>query len=316
MWRLRTVRTAFVAGFSASVLLVAGGVSADAALGSLRPVPRPEAKAPMRPVPRPVQTANSIVTPQIIRPVLRPASATAVQPPQAASLVPDKPPEMVAMRRPPPRPRALVVPAALPAATAASLAQPARIAPQPVVKPVVKTPTATARAADVVMVGDSITAGGRWSANYKGVRVVNRGVSSDTALKILARMDGILETRPKRALLMFGINDIYNGVPVNRILHRYDEIVAILLSRDIEVVIQATLACSGSGCGDKLAKVKALNAGLRGLAKARGLQFVDINRALADRNGLKPAFTRDGVHLNGQGYAQWYAVLKPYITRS
>jgi len=306
MLRLKLIKAAFVAG----IVVAAGVASAGATLWSLRPVPRPEAKAPMRPVLRPVQeTAVQVVPPpKIVRPVLRPV----LQVPRAGSLVPKITPEVAVLRRPLPRPAMVVVPTALPAARLGSLAQPTRIAPRPVVKPPVSTPGTT----DIVMIGDSITAGGRWDAHYKGVRVANRGVSSDTALKILARMDGILETHPKRALLMFGINDIYNGVPVGRILHRYDEIVAILLSRDIEVVIQATLACSGLGCGDKLARVKALNAGLRRLAKARGLQFVDINTALSDRNGLKAAFTRDGVHLNGQGYARWYAVLKPYVTRS
>lgn len=166
------------------------------------------------------------------------------------------------------------------------------------------------------MVGDSITAGGRWSSNFPGVRIVNRGVSGDTALKILNRMDGILATNPDRALLMFGINDIYNGVPVDRILARYDRIVRILQDRDIEVVIQSTLACSGPVCGEKLARVHALNAGLRRLAEARRVRFVDINRGLSDRAGLSRAFSGDGVHLNGAGYSRWYSTLSPYISRS
>ncbi|MCP3971637.1 MAG: lysophospholipase [Rhodobacteraceae bacterium] len=169
---------------------------------------------------------------------------------------------------------------------------------------------------DVVMIGDSITAGGRWDARFPGIRIANRGVSGDTALKILSRMDAILETKPKRALLMFGINDIYNGVPVKRILGRYDRIVDILKSRGIDVVIQSTLACSGPVCGDKLARVHTLNTGLRKLARAHGLKFIDINQVLSDRSGLKVAFSRDGVHLNSDGYARWYAVLKPHIRRA
>ena len=107
-----------------------------------------------------------------------------------------------------------------------------------------------------------------------------------------------------------------DGVPVDRILRRYDRIVTILLDRKIDVVIQSTLACSGPVCGEKLGRVHALNSGLKRLAKARGLPFIDINRGLSDRSGLKQAYSRDGVHLNGHGYATWYAMLKPYIRRA
>jgi len=166
------------------------------------------------------------------------------------------------------------------------------------------------------MIGDSLTAGGHWATRFPGVKIANRGVSGDTGAKILARMDGILATQPKRALLMFGINDIYNGVPVERIFQRYERIVSILRSRNIEVVIQSTLACTGAVCGEKLAKVHTLNTKLRALAKKHRLKFVDINRGLSDRGGLKADFSRDGVHLNGDGYALWYATLKPFLRRS
>jgi lysophospholipase L1-like esterase len=183
--------------------------------------------------------------------------------------------------------------------------------PKPVVKPV--PPAAPIRPADVVMVGDSITAGGRWSSRFPDVRIVNRGISGDTGLKILARMEDILATKPKTALVMFGINDIYNGVPVDRILQRYDKIISSLEAQKITVVVQSTLACSGHVCGEKLNQVHALNSGLLKIAKQRRLKYVDINKGLSDGNGLRRDFSRDGIHLNGEGYATWYAMLRPYI---
>jgi len=270
-------------------LVVAILFVAIAAIGEVRPPARPQqmpdGSVPIRPLPRPAEEDRTL---DIFRPKARPDRTT-------AKIL------MTAATRPTLRPASLVIQAALPIPDQTDPPPRPGAAPVPV------------RQADIVMVGDSITAGGRWAAHFPGVRIANRGVSGDTSLNILARMDGILATKPKRALLMFGINDIYNGVPVGRIVQRYERIVTILTARGIEVVIQSTLECSGSACGKKLAHVHALNARLQGLAASRGLRFVDINVALSDRGGLKSTYSRDGVHLNGAGYARWYAVVRPYF---
>ena len=114
-------------------------------------------------------------------------------------------------------------------------------------------------------------------------------------------------------LVVQTVDDIYNGVPEDRIVQRYDKIVALLKARKIEVVIQSTLECTGAVCGEKLARVRSLNARLRALAKKRRVRFVDINGPLSDGGGLKTAFSRDGVQLNGDGYARWYTLLKPHV---
>jgi len=259
--------------------------------------------------------------PAFFRPLPRPAGVVEAKPePNLDGLQ-----GVVASLRPKPRPASLVVRAGVaspkpsvlrvvpkPTLVAKPAPVPAPVAkPKPVAKPT--PPVAPTRPADVVMVGDSITAGGRWSSRFPEVTIVNRGISGDTGLKILARMDGILATNAKTALVMFGINDIYNGVPVERILQRYDQIITILQSRKIKVVIQSTLACSGHICGEKLTQVHALNAGLVKIAKAKRLKYVDINKGLSDRAGLRRDFSSDGIHLNGDGYATWYAMLRPHI---
>lgn len=281
----------------ASVAVVLGCLSWPvlAADWTMRPVARPDpgvqAGARFRPPPRPV---SGVVDGALRRPPPRPER------PVTDVIVMSDP------HRPKPRPatlRSIAVPRA-----------PEPVDPPPRRKPApAPVPAPSVGPADVVMVGDSITAGGRWASHFPGVRIVNRGVSGDTALNILGRMEGIYQTRPRKALLMFGINDIYNGVPEDRIVQRYDKIVALLKARKIEVVIQSTLECTGAVCGEKLARVRSLNARLRALAKKRRVRFVDINGLLSDGGGLKTAFSRDGVHMNGDGYARWYTLLKPHV---
>ncbi len=281
-----------------------------------RPPARPDALVP----PGLIRTATAPpeTDPPVTPPVETP-SATAAEPETETGPETGSGPVRLAML---PVPRPPVPPGFKPRPAAATPripapAKPPRVVPEPatatprVPRPAPPRPSAPV---DVVMVGDSITAGGRWSRRFPNVHIVNRGVSGDTALKILNRMDGILDTRAKRALLMFGINDIYNGVPVDRIVQRYDTIIRQLKTRKFDVVIQSTLACTGQVCGEKLMRVYELNQKLRKLARSHRVPFVDINRELSDRAGLKGAYSRDGVHLNGDGYARWYAMLTPYIS--
>ena len=170
-------------------------------------------------------------------------------------------------------------------------------------------PALPAGPVDVVMIGDSLTAGGNWAARFPSLKVANAGVDSDTALKVLARLDAILATKPDRAFIMIGINDVYNGVPVDRIAARYARIVQALQARDVAVTIQSTVECDGAVCGSRLARVRVLNARLEALARERGAGFLDLNATLSGPDGLRPEFSRDGVHINAAGYRAWYAIL-------
>jgi lysophospholipase L1-like esterase len=274
----------------AGILIAALNSAAASESWSVRPQQRPDRVlldlAQIRPQPRP---KPDLTVPSIIRPVPRPDREAVLRPGAPMTF------------RPKPRPASLTIQIAMP--------KPEHVPPPRHARP---APPA-AMPYDVVMIGDSITAGGHWDRQFPGVRIANRGISGDTALKILARMDEVLKTHPKRALLMFGINDVYNGVPVERIERRYDRIVALLRAQSIDVVIQSTLACSGSSCGRKLAKVQELNAKLRVLARNRRVKYVDINREMSNRDGLKRIYSSDGVHLNGDGYAKWYAILQRHI---
>ena len=59
------------------------------------------------------------------------------------------------------------------------------------------------RKVDVVMIGDSLTAGGRWSDIFPHLSIANRGVSADKGSDILLRIDSIVSTKPKIAFLSF-----------------------------------------------------------------------------------------------------------------
>lgn len=159
---------------------------------------------------------------------------------------------------------------------------------------------------DIVMAGDSITAAGRWSEMFPDARIVNRGIPGDTVSGLLARARTIAATRPRSIFVLIGINDVLGGNDNGRILVRYRRALDTLADSGARIAIQSTLQCSTTACTPAVrAQIDGLNAALMRIAVERGWRFVDLNARLSDGNGLKPAYTYDGVHLNGAGYRLW-----------
>jgi lysophospholipase L1-like esterase len=168
--------------------------------------------------------------------------------------------------------------------------------------------------ADIVMIGDSITNNGEWQEMFPGVSIANRGIASARSDHILRRLPTILESTPKEAFLMFGVNDLSILQSVDVTFANYKEIVAKLQAAGVAVVIQSTLECSRSHCGEVVDHIKELNARLRDFAASKNIRYIDINAGLtSESEGLLRQFTFDGIHLTGPGYVKWRAALTPYI---
>lgn len=178
---------------------------------------------------------------------------------------------------------------------------------------------------DVVMIGDSLTEHVIWSEIFTQKRIANRGVGGDKGTNILARMDTILNVKPSKALIMFGINDFYTDIPVENIFSNYKKIVTILRNQGVEVLIQSTLECSlplntedknprRLKCVDILENIRRLNKLLEQYADDRGLSFININANLSsEEKGLLHKYSYDGVHLLGEGYLVWANQIKSYV---
>ena len=57
-----------------------------------------------------------------------------------------------------------------------------------------------------------------------------------------------------------------------------------------------------------------VNKGLQALCEEKGIVYIDLWTPLADENGkLDKAYTNDGLHLLGAGYAVWRDAVLPYV---
>ena len=168
-------------------------------------------------------------------------------------------------------------------------------------------------AAEVVFVGDSITAAGEWSDFFPEIKTSNRGISGDKASDVRKRIDSILSVNPQAAFLMIGINDIYSQMPTDVIIDNYGDIISALKENGISVVVQSTIQCQPSKCGyARVAKVNELNEKLKVLAKDFSVHFLFLSE-LSTKGGLDNNYTVDGIHLNALGYREWVKDIKMHI---
>ncbi|WP_343517856.1 GDSL-type esterase/lipase family protein [Sphingomonas sp.] len=171
-------------------------------------------------------------------------------------------------------------------------------------------------AADVVMAGDSITAGGRWGELFPGMSILNRGVGGDMVTGLAKRTDEILAHRPRVVVVMIGVNDLLSGNTARQILPVYGSLLAKLRAGGAQVIVQPVLC--GTRCSDEQrVELAATNRALPALAARHGARFLDLRPDFDDAKGVvRGELTWDGLHFTGAGYRAWQRRLAPAIAEA
>lgn len=137
------------------------------------------------------------------------------------------------------------------------------------------------------------------------ITVFREGIGGEFTSAGLARLPGMLQQdQPELVLLLEGANDLntfqQNGVAPA--LANMDAMVKFCLARGLRVMLAGLPPQRPGGVpprGNSAALVTPYNNGLRGLAQASGVEFIDTQAAFAgDLTLLGP----DGLHPNAAGY--------------
>lgn len=177
---------------------------------------------------------------------------------------------------------------------------------------------------DVVMLGNSLTEGGRdWNERIPGApRIVNRGIIGDTSAGILFRLDEITKAKPKKIFLLIGVNDVSHNMSAEDITRRIGYILDYIKTEtpETKVYLQTLLPIDESfnrykNLTNKTHVIPQINTILREMAQERGLTLIDLYPHFLDKNGktLKKSITNDGLHLKKEGYDIWVKQIKPHI---
>ncbi len=161
----------------------------------------------------------------------------------------------------------------------------------------------------IVMLGNSITAGGEWPELLNNPNILNRGIPGDHCDGMRERLGEVLRHHPSKIFLMAGVNDLAFISP-EKTWPKYERLVNEILTKSpsTKLYLQSVLPVNNlvSPTSVDNEDVRALNAKIKDFAQANGLVYIDLYNVLQDLDGnLDAAYTQDGIHLNGAAYLKW-----------
>jgi lysophospholipase L1-like esterase len=176
----------------------------------------------------------------------------------------------------------------------------------------------------VVFIGDSITE--FWSVinpeYFTGKPYVNRGISGQTTPQMLIRFRAdVIALKPAVVVILAGINDIAGNTgpaTLDMIANNIFSMTELAKANQIKVILCSVLPAhdfSWKPNQNPAEKVVALNEIIKNYADANGILYLDYFSAMKDeRNGLKTAYSGDGVHPNKLGYQVMAPLAEKAIT--
>lgn len=170
---------------------------------------------------------------------------------------------------------------------------------------------------DYVFLGNSITAGGNWSALLNLPNAKNRGISGDITFGVLDRLDEIIEGKPAKLFILIGINDVSRNIPDSLILRNYKEMISRVRkgSKKTQIYFNTLLPVNKSFAKfnnhyGKDHHILWLNQEIKKLA-AKNVTIIDLYPVFSDENKvLRAELTKDGLHLLPAGYKVWAEFLQ------
>jgi lysophospholipase L1-like esterase len=153
--------------------------------------------------------------------------------------------------------------------------------------------------------------------------VANLGVNGYTTADLIRdELPALIGSAPDLVTLLIGVNDVVQGIPTATYRSNVAEILDVLgarLAADRIVTISIpdyTVTPAGGDYGDPVDQhdgIVAANAVMAGLARERGIEFVDIFD-LSLRAADDPALVAgDGLHPSGAQYRLWVERIAPVV---
>jgi lysophospholipase L1-like esterase len=169
----------------------------------------------------------------------------------------------------------------------------------------------------VIVVGDSITEGAPLPSSICGHAVVNAGIGGMTAQSYLPLATQFLTNEAAGLIVVaLGTNDSTIVSPEWSVVKRgYSDLLDLLAQHTTNLVLAGIPPFEMNGALAKdfinQAAGDRNDAGIRTIAETRKFSFIDLRH---DIHG--EGLTRDGIHLNAAGYAQWRDDIVSHIRSS
>lgn len=145
---------------------------------------------------------------------------------------------------------------------------------------------------------------------FSGRPYINRGISGQTTSQMLLRFrQDVIQLEPAVVVLLAGTNDIAGNTgpaTTDMIAGNIASMIELAQTHGIKVILCSVLpAAQYFWAKEKnpAEEIPKLNERLKQLAAEKRVLYLDCFSAMTDgKNGLKPAYTYDGVHPTEAGY--------------
>jgi len=140
-------------------------------------------------------------------------------------------------------------------------------------------------------------------------KVYNRGVNGQRSDEILSRFKrDVVKIKPNYAIILAGVNDVYQGVPLDSIKTNLKPMYLEAVEKNIVPVAATVLPYNSSKM--EAMQIHKLNRWIKETANGLHIPFADTNVAVADpRNLDRLLASTDGLHPDVSGYRSMAIVL-------
>lgn len=162
-----------------------------------------------------------------------------------------------------------------------------------------------------LFLGDSITEFYDLDKYFPDMPVVNSGISGNTTEDILNDMKNrVYDYNPSKVFLLIGTNDLRDKKSVDEVVGNIEKIIEAIKEnrKETEIYLESIYPVNEEIDADVVEArnnpdINEINDKIQKYAEEENIIYINLHEKLVDDEGLlNKKYTRDGLHLNNEGY--------------
>lgn len=171
---------------------------------------------------------------------------------------------------------------------------------------------------NIVFLGDSFIDNFYLSELYQNLKIKNRGVQGEYTSGVLDLIPVVVDGQPSELFIYAGVNDVISDVSKEETYDNYGKIIKLIREitpeTKIHMISVLPIKDNSSYCINCNDEIIALNKHIYKVCEENEVEFIDIYNEFSQRNEIDDNYvTKDGLHLNAQGYLKFKKLLDRYI---
>lgn len=176
----------------------------------------------------------------------------------------------------------------------------------------------------IEFVGGSIMEDCEWSEIFDNPKIINRGISGNTSVDILNRIDELIRHKPSKVFLETGTSDLSNGIGIDTIVNNISKITQFFHRENPDTrfyifsILPSVPAGSGPIPGMKNVSnddILALNIQLKSFCKKNKFTYIDLYPYFLgeDKTSLDTSLGNSNSRLSVSGYGLLKELIAEYV---